>query len=153
MHLLYTQILYAIVALQFLLHDVGAVSSWEPLVEREGFQTLKAARKSADSVPRSNSLNPVFGAELLYAADETLASQGLMFLSTIRFESPKPVVVLDDIQCLFENLQCSNTTVDIEFRDSSVFDDAQYSWMDLKGGYLISSTLGCADEGTHTPFQ
>ena len=68
MHLLYSQILYAIVVLQLLMHDVVAVSSWEPLVEREGFQTLKAARKSANSVPRSNSLDPVFSVELLYAA-------------------------------------------------------------------------------------
>lgn len=89
----------------------------------------------------------------MHCPDENLASQSLISSSTIRFESPKPVVVLDENQYLFENLQCSNTTVDIEFRDASVFDDAKYSWADLKGGYLISSALGCADEGTHTPFR
>ncbi|KIX09401.1 uncharacterized protein Z518_00480 [Rhinocladiella mackenziei CBS 650.93] len=155
MHFLRTFIFQIWLFLDILTSGCAAVLEPKFFSHQANFRTLKAATVYSDILKRTNDLNPVHSAELVYADDENHNGQQPIFSSTLRVESHTPFIVLEHIEHLLTDIQCSKTVLTITFHSRADFDVAQQSWMDLESGHIIATDAGCgyAEEGARVPFQ
>ncbi|KIW76187.1 hypothetical protein Z517_10933 [Fonsecaea pedrosoi CBS 271.37] len=76
-----------------------------------------------------------------------------IFLSSVQFQSDKPVLVLEQMEDFFADIQCSERDITILFHTTAAFQEAKQLWRDLDSAYVVANHANCSDDGQRTTFQ
>lgn len=79
-------------------------------------------------------------------------SQKSVFFSRVQAQSSKQVLLLEDIEDQLNHLECTDSGIELGFRDAQVFGDAERAISGVEGGYVVASHPGCNDEGSRGVF-
>jgi hypothetical protein len=63
-----------------------------------------------------------------------------------------PALALEEIESHVKNIECSQTTITIEFGDVQILDEAKSEWDQYSEFLIISSHPGCNDNGDRAPY-
>ncbi|KIW27555.1 uncharacterized protein PV07_07283 [Cladophialophora immunda] len=151
MHLHHANILLPILIIHGLVLEAVPFAEATVLSDRDGFHSLRPVRRNPQLSRRRADLRPVHSAELAYADGD--GQQSPAFFSTVRFQSNKPVLVLEQMEDLFADIQCSYQEITIVFRTPTAFHEARQIWSNLESAYVVASHANCSQDGERTTFQ
>jgi hypothetical protein len=63
-----------------------------------------------------------------------------------------PAIALEDIEEDIEQIQCSESTITVQFTDQPSLDYAREAWARFSNFLLISSHPGCSEDGERAPY-
>lgn len=66
-------------------------------------------------------------------------------------EYKMPALILEDIETNLKDIQCSESTIKVEFTEAQEFNAAKDSWGSLSEFLIISSHFGCNRDGERSP--
>jgi hypothetical protein len=62
-----------------------------------------------------------------------------------------PALILEDIETSLNEIQCSDSSLMVEFAEAEVFNAAKESWDSHSEFLIISSHAGCNQDGERSP--
>lgn len=62
-----------------------------------------------------------------------------------------PTVNLEDIELHISDIQCSASTIAVEFRSQDTLEIAKSTWDNIPAFFVISSHPGCNKDGARAP--
>ena len=63
-----------------------------------------------------------------------------------------PTINLEDIELHIADIQCSPSTIAVEFRDHETLNVAKKSWDTIPEFFAVSSHAGCNKDGERAPY-
>jgi hypothetical protein len=63
-----------------------------------------------------------------------------------------PALVLEDIEENIEGIRCSDSTITIQFSESSNLEAVRSSWDNLGAFMIVTSHIGCNEDGERQPY-
>ncbi|KIW87165.1 uncharacterized protein Z519_12276 [Cladophialophora bantiana CBS 173.52] len=90
---------------------------------------------------------------LIEIQGEDRHDQSPIFFSSVRFQSDRPVLVLEQMEDLLENVQCSNEDVTVVFHTPLAFHEARQEWSDLDNAYVVVAHTNCSEDKGRVTFQ
>src|ERR1700761_3463572 len=80
---------------------------------------------------------------LTSSLDDRTTSTLTTFSSTVKLDSNEPILVLEEFDHLFTNVQCSQSSIDLTFSSKETKRAAVIAWGRAGKGKVITSHHGC----------
>ncbi|KAI9718259.1 MAG: hypothetical protein M1812_004249 [Candelaria pacifica] len=115
------------------------------------YRRLTAVTRRSSIQSRSGCFRPKHDHELHYVDEETLGTSS-PFAAQMKVKSKYPTLALEDIDPHVEGIQCSKTTVTLSFGSRPMLEAAKAAWSEHTEFLIISSHVGCNEDGERTPY-
>jgi len=76
-----------------------------------------------------------------------------VFYSNIRIDSDKPLLVLENVEDHIVDITCQPNFIELKFPSEKLRDSAKSTCRELIGSYVITSHIGCNDEGERNAYR
>ena len=76
-----------------------------------------------------------------------------VFYSNIRIDSDKPLLVLENVEDHIVDITCQPNFIELKFPSEGLRDSAKSTCRELIGSYVITSHIGCNDEGERNAYR
>jgi hypothetical protein len=146
----------------------GAVAASDP--NPQTHRVLRAATKRSDLSRRGLRVSKKFESELAYIqgmfysfslehinTDLEIEENGWngrsTFASQVMVKSKKPIMNLEEIEHMLQDVQCEDGQIKLSFVDTSSARDAYSSCKEENGGLMITSHDGCNKEGERAVYR
>lgn len=131
----------------------SAYATAAPSAERQLYH-VKAASAQKDLLKRSDSIFPSYSGALEYINLENIHDGARRFVSKLHYVSPFPVIELENLEHLTEDIECkeSESRIDLKFRRDMHGADVRDAFKDGPG-YIITSHEGCNEEGERALYK
>ncbi|KAF2475132.1 uncharacterized protein BDR25DRAFT_310580 [Lindgomyces ingoldianus] len=117
------------------------------------YRHLKVARRHVDLLQRSNEIRTTRSITLTYAEENGYQADDTVFASRVNLKTDHETVLLEDIDHLLGLVECSESTMTLEFRESASFEKAKITCESLEDGLIVTSHSTCSEVGAHSAFR
>ncbi|KAH6643594.1 hypothetical protein C7974DRAFT_347750 [Boeremia exigua] len=121
-----------------------------------GHRVLHAATRRSDVSKRDMKIAQKFEAEVVYVGEENGWDGRETFASSVKVGSRKPILCLEEIEHLLEDVQCGNGGMMLHFVDESAARDARaaaHGGHGGMGGLIITSHHSCNRDGERAVYK
>jgi hypothetical protein len=84
--------------------------------------------------------------------DENHHSSASVFASTVKFHSNKPILLLEEFEDYFTNVQCVQNGIDLSFSSGDAVLAAMTAWEESGEAIVVSSHHGCNENGERVVY-
>jgi hypothetical protein len=93
--------------------------------------------------------------EILTISCQAESNNGRMkvFASSVRAQSDRPILAVEDIEHLIDNIECSTSLINIVFKTAAAHTSAFEACSHPGGAYVVTSHTGCNDDDERAVFE
>jgi len=148
-------------------HNLDDIPQWSTreFLENAGFYEgkldpylthMKAAVRRVDLGKRDDGIKVVNQLEMVYASDQNeygMYGGRKIQQATMNGETKEPVLMIEKFDNHIDSVECSGTTVKMNFNNIQSFMEAKETTKDAHGYTVITSHPGCQEEDERRPFK
>ncbi|KAF1993496.1 hypothetical protein P154DRAFT_582733 [Amniculicola lignicola CBS 123094] len=116
------------------------------------YRQLKAAKRHADLIKRSDSIGTKRSIVLTYAEDDGYVDD-TSFAARVHLSGDRETLFLEDFEHLLDGVQCVGGSMTLGFRGDVSYKGAKDACGSLRAGLVVSSHSSCSDSSAHSVFN